>query len=312
MRIAIIDCGTNTFNLLITDVTEGTISLVHKEQVPVTIGKGGIEKKIIAPDAYKRALDAMQLYSLRIKEFNTDKVIATSTSAFRSTENGPKLRNEIQELTGINVEIISGDLEAEYIYKGVVWALPPEPGSTYLIMDIGGGSTEFILYNDHEILFKESYALGASRLIEKFKPSDPLSAGNVEDFYLYFKEVLESSLIKECLIHKPDYLVGSSGFFDTLRSITHYRFHSEQPFPEKDKNYPITLDEFKYSYDLLLRSNYQERLEIKGMTPFRAEMMGVSIILTDYVIMNSGAGTIINTTYALKEGVLKTFIETNP
>ncbi len=145
MRVAIIDCGTNTFNLLITDVIGNQISLVHKEQIPVTIGKGGIEKMMIAPDAYKRALDAMQSYSIRIKELNADKIIATSTSAFRSTENGPELKKDIFQFTGIDVQIISGELEAEYIYKGVIWALPPQPGTTYLIMDIGGGSTEYFL-----------------------------------------------------------------------------------------------------------------------------------------------------------------------
>lgn len=312
MRVAIIDCGTNTFNLLITDVSNGNITVVHKNQIPVTIAKGGIEKNIIAPDAYQRALGAMHTYSLQIKKWQVDKIIATSTSAFRSAENGPQLRNEIEQTTGISIEIISGEQEAEYIYRGVIWALPPQPNTTYLIMDIGGGSTEFILYNDHEVLFKESYPLGASRLIEKFKPADPIANGNIETYYAYFKEILENSLIKQCAIHSPDILVGSSGFFDTLRAITHYQFHSDQSFPEKEINYPIRLEEFTYSYTLLLHSNYKERLEIKGMTPFRAEMMGMSILLTDYVIKTTQVKTIINTTYALKEGVLKTFLENLP
>jgi len=309
MRVAIIDCGTNTFNLLITDIEGDKISIVHKQQAPVSIGKGGIEKRIIAPEAYQRAMNAMQTYAQKVLELNVDKTIATSTSAFRSTENGPQLRDNIYEKTGISIEIISGDLEAEYIYKGVVWALPPQPEINYLIMDIGGGSTEFILYNDQKILFKESYALGASRLLEKFKPNDPLTSEDIQQFYNYFAEILQDNLIKECIAHKPDYLVGSSGSFDTLRAITHYHFHSEKPFPEREINYPITLNEFKYTYDLLSTSTYEERLKIKGMTPFRAEMMGVSTLLTHYIVQNSQVKSIINTTYALKEGVLKSLLE---
>ncbi len=123
--------------------------------------------------------------------------------------------------------------------------------------------------------------------------------------------MLESSLIKVSSHHVPDILVGSSGFFDTMRAITHYRFHSHLPYPDKEKNYQITLEEFAYTYDLLLPSTYEDRLQIKGMTPFRAEMMGVSILLTDYVIKSTGVKNIINTTYALKEGVLKTIMESN-
>jgi exopolyphosphatase / guanosine-5'-triphosphate,3'-diphosphate pyrophosphatase len=305
MRIAVIDCGTNTFNLLIADDSSGKIEFIFEDKIPVKIGKGGIENKTIVEEAYLRALDAMKTYALTIKKYSVDKVIATSTSAFRSTHNGPQLKNDIYDKTGIEVDIISGEEEADYIYKGVTWAYPPEKKSRYLIMDIGGGSTEFILYDSENIYFRESYLLGASRLLEKFKPEDPLSEKDLTHYYQYFKEILNGSLLKTCEQHPPHILVGSSGFFDTLRKICYYKFHSDQPEMVKQVNWKINLSEFNSCYDLMLRLNEEERMKIQGMTPFRAEMMGVSMLLVNYIIRETKVNIIVNTSYALKEGVMR-------
>jgi exopolyphosphatase/guanosine-5'-triphosphate,3'-diphosphate pyrophosphatase len=305
MRIAIIDCGTNTFNLLIAEKTGPNVEFIFEDKIPVKIGKGGIENKIITQDAYLRALEAMRSYAFTIQQYNVEKVIATSTSAFRTTDNGPKLRDEILRATGIHIEIISGDQEAEYIYQGVTWAYPPEKDKTYLIMDIGGGSTEFILYDAQKIHYKASYLLGASRLLEKFKPNDPLSAKDIETYFHYFNEVLGDSLIKACREYQPEILVGSSGFFDTLRKICYYKFHNNDPALVEQLNCDIRLPEFNACYELMLPLNEEERLKIQGMTPFRAEMMVVSILLVDYIIKHTGVQLIVNTQYALKEGVLR-------
>lgn len=305
MRIAIIDCGTNTFNLLIAEKIGNELQFIFQDKIPVKIGKGGIESRIIIDEAYQRALKAMQQYAISIKEYKVDKVIATSTSAFRSTDNGPELKKDIFESTGIDVQIISGEEEAAYIYQGVTWALPPQKDVTYLIMDIGGGSTEFILYRNKDILFKESYLLGASRLLEKLKPTDPLSTNGIEKYYQYFNEVLSQTLFESCKKYPPSILVGSSGFFDTLRQITHYAFRGEEPLVNNELNYEISIAEFYACYDRMLPLDLEGRKAIPGMTPFRAEMMGVSMLLVDDVIKQTGVQKIINTSYALKEGVLR-------
>ncbi len=305
MRIAIIDCGTNTFNLLIAEIKGDSIDFILEDKIPVKIGKGGIEDRTIVPEAYGRALEAMKSYAVTIQKYEVDQIIATSTSAFRSTDNGPVLKEDILKETGIDVQIISGELEAEYIYKGVTWALDPEKDRIYLIMDIGGGSTEFILFRNQEILFKQSYLLGASRLLEKFKPSDPLSSVDIIHYYEYFDEVLGDNLIEICKKYPPDFLVGSSGFFDTLRQICYYKFHSHEPSLVDQLNCDIALTEFNSCYHLMLPLNAEERKNIQGMTPFRAEMMGVSVLFVDHIIRRTKPKKIINTKYALKEGVLR-------
>lgn len=309
MRIAIIDCGTNTFNLLIAEKTGDELKFIAEEKIPVKIGKGGIENNIIIPEAYQRAIEAMLQYAGSIKKYAADKVIATSTSAFRSTNNGPDLKKDILEKTGIDVQIISGEQEAEYIYQGVTWTVPIEKDKVYLIMDIGGGSTEFILYQNNNILFKDSFLLGASRLLEKFKPDDPLSIIDIKNHYDHFGKELGENLLKACANNPPDVLIGSSGFFDTLRQITHYKFHGDEILKSDQINYEISVPEFNSMYNFMLPLNIEERLSIEGMTAFRAEMMGVSMLLVDYVIKKTGVKKIINTSYALKEGVLRDFLK---
>lgn len=309
MRIAIIDCGTNTFNLLVADIFNKTWQVVFEDKIPVKIGKGGIENKTIVPEAFQRAIEAIKSYSQAIGKWNVDTIIATSTSAFRSTENGPELRHEIFRQTGIDIKIISGNQEAEYIYQGVTLGLQPEPGINYLIMDIGGGSTEFILYNAEEIIFKESYLLGASRLLEKFKPSDPLSNHDVDILNAYFSEQLSNSLIDQCKKNPPQILIGSSGFFDTLRKISFYKFNWANPAALDLVNHEISIEEFNAWYKEMLPMNLNQRMHIEGMTSFRAEMMGISMILVDFILNHTGVKSIINSRYALKEGILAEYLK---
>lgn len=309
MRVAIIDCGTNTFNLLIAEVSGKKWKLIFEDKIPVKIGKGGIENKTITPEAFQRALHAMKSYALVLDAWKVDKTIATSTSAFRSTENGPQLRHEIFETCGIDVKIISGDQESLYIYKGVTLGMSPREDMNCLIMDIGGGSTEFILYSGKEILYKESFLLGASRLLEKFKPDDPLTNADIINLTQYFDALLKPTLLEACNQFPPEILIGSSGFFDTLRKISYYKFNWKDASSLEEVNYPIQLEEFNAWYNTMLPMNLEQRMQIKGMTSFRAEMMGVSMILVDYIIKNTGVQHLVNSKYALKEGVLASLLE---
>ena len=115
MRIAIIDCGTNTFNILIADLGPSGPETVHKGKIPVKLGEGGLNTNIIAPVAYARSLEAMKTHKDTIDAFGVDKVIATATSGIRSTSNGLEFVAEVKAVTGIEIEVIDGQREAELI-----------------------------------------------------------------------------------------------------------------------------------------------------------------------------------------------------
>lgn len=143
-RIAIIDMGTNTFHLLIADVNDTGFTPIHRERVAVRIGKGGISHGLITPDAQERALSTLLSFKALLEQFHVGQVYATATSAIRNAKNGKALADKIEEVTGIAIRIISGDEEAKFIYYGVKNALDLGKEAS-VIMDIGGGSVEFVI-----------------------------------------------------------------------------------------------------------------------------------------------------------------------
>ena len=159
-RIAALDLGTNTFHLLIADVLDNKFEAVKEEQAHVKLGEGGINSGLIADAPFKRGLDALQHFKSEIQRFSVDAIHATGTAALRSAKNGFAFINQVKTSTGIEIEIIDGDLEASLIYQGVRACVSLAPSA--LIMDIGGGSVEFIFCNDQTIFWKKSYPIGAA------------------------------------------------------------------------------------------------------------------------------------------------------
>ena len=151
--VAVMDLGTNTFHLLIARGDAANPEELFHTTVPVKLGEGGINSGIIQPAAYQRGIETMLNFSARIKEFTAERVSAIATSALRSASNGRDFIDEVRGRTGIAIETINGDREAQYIYEGVK-AGHCLTAKNSLILDIGGGSVEFILGNIDRILLK--------------------------------------------------------------------------------------------------------------------------------------------------------------
>ena len=160
MRIAVIDLGTNTFNLLIVEVnSDKTYSHVFQTKISVKLAEGGMNEGVIAEIPFQRGMAAFKTHFETTKKYKVDKVFAFATSAIRSTKNGQLFVEQAKEETGIDIQIISGDREAELIYYGVHSAVEMDDDAS-LIIDIGGGSTEFIIANKNRIFWKQSFLLG--------------------------------------------------------------------------------------------------------------------------------------------------------
>ncbi len=138
--VAVIDLGTNTFHILIAKVkAKGSYQITERLRIPVMIGEGGINQGLITEAGQQRALTALHQFAEIIEQREIKHVRATATSAFRNASNGSLLAQRIREETGIVVDIIDGNQEAAYIFKGVQEALSLDKESI-LIMDIGGGA----------------------------------------------------------------------------------------------------------------------------------------------------------------------------
>lgn len=305
MMIAIIDMGTNTFHLLLAEVKGGTHHVLYRERKAVKIGEKGINQGEITPEAWARAIEALKQFKKVIDKNEIDKVFATATSAIRNASNGKDLVLDIEAKTGIVTEIISGEREAELILKGVQKALPLGEEKS-LVMDIGGGSIEFIIANEHETFWLQSFEIGGQRLVEKFHKSDPISQQELNALITYFDEQLVP-LYNACAKYLPQILIGCSGTFDTLSDI--YRSQSNLVVDELDTEYPLTTEAFASIYGELVRKNRTERLAIPGMIEMRVEMIVVASVLVNHLISRLNLNDIRVSAYALKEGVLVNTID---
>ncbi len=297
-RIAILDLGTNTFNLLIAEKDEqGKLVFIYSKELPVELGKGGIHKKEITPDATQRAINALHTHRNKMGEFNVDEYYAFATSAVRDAENGKDFTRRMRIETGIEIRILSGDEEAGWIYEGVKHAslLSKKPS---LIMDIGGGSTEFIIADEKEIFWKKSYPLGVSRLFEIFHPADPIGPKKTE-VEKHISGML-TDLFEVAKTHKPVELIGSSGSFESFAEMIIHRTTSGE---KAINGYVFPLSEFEKLYDDLIISTVQERLQMPGLIQMRAPFFAYSVILAELALKTLYVKKMVLSRYAMKEGI---------
>ncbi len=301
MRSAILDFGTNTFNLLIVEGENKTdLSIIHVSKEPVKLGRGGIHRKIITEDAFLRGMNAIEKHFQRIKEFKAEKTYAFATSAIREANNGKAFIREVKDKFDLYVNIIPGEREAELIYKGVRLSC----GFTeeiVLIVDIGGGSNELVIANKDKIFWKQSFLLGSARMLEIFEPSDPILDSEIKKIEDHLKNELQP-LFTAIRKYKPIKLIGASGSFETFSALL------QNTYPEKyikKKNYlEIEPDDYHELHDLLLKSTIKEREKMKGMEPVRIEMIVLATVFVNFVLQKSNIHSIMQSDYALKEGVV--------
>lgn len=303
MKQAIIDLGTNTFHLLIADRQNGLTETLFRESRPARIGQAGINQGLITEEGIGRALDVLTYFRRKLDEFGVsdDRVLATGTSAIRVARNQAEFIERVHEQTRIPIRVLTGEQEAEYIYQGVRAAGALDE-RTALVIDIGGGSVEFILGTQSRIFWKQSFEIGGQRLRERFMSSDPISAGSIRRLTDYFQEQL-LPLANAVHQYQPTVLVGSSGSFDTL--IDMYYMHEKGQLPDADQTtFLLPVAEFYRVYSQLITRNHAERMQLPGMIELRVDMIVVAVCLIDYVLKQYGISQIRTSTYSLKEGIL--------
>lgn len=214
MKFGIIDLGTNTFNLLIVEQTDKGFKKLTKKKGPVKLGQDGINNGIITSNAQRRGIQILSAHLETIRKFEVDKFYAFATSAIRTAINGIEYTQKIKNELNLDIQIISGDKEAELIYYGVSQAVNISD-KPVLIIDIGGGSVEFIICNNEGLLWKNSFKLGIARLLEKFCPSNPVKSQEITIIEEYIHENLQP-LFQELRKYNVKTLIGSSGSFDNF------------------------------------------------------------------------------------------------
>jgi exopolyphosphatase/guanosine-5'-triphosphate,3'-diphosphate pyrophosphatase len=306
MRIAVIDLGTNTFNLLVAEKNSPAgFAVVYRNEVGVKIGQGGILRKTITAEAFDRGLQAVEGQMEKARSYHPDKVLVVATSGVRSAENGRLFIGRIEKDFGVDVEVVTGDREATLIYRGVRQSvrLATQPS---LIVDIGGGSNECILAGKKGILWKESFDIGMARILERFQPSSPITGKQASDILQYYEESLQP-LTQQVETHQPGQLIGCAGTFESVRSI----LTEEGILPADEKDQPhleIPYNEFAKLHQRLLQSTTQERQKIRGLELFRVDMIVLASLFVNFIMEKYGFDRLIQSNYSIKEGVADEYL----
>ena len=194
--VAIIDMGTNTFNLVIASYNNLSFKINSIDKIVVKLGEGGISNAKISEVAQIRGLEALCLFRTTIDSQHIDQIEIYATSALRSASNSKYFLDKIYNDTGFVPDIIDGKREAEFIYEGVKAAIELNEKPD-LIVDIGGGSVEFIIANRQEISWLDSFEIGAQRLKDHFHQIDPINKESINDLDKFLDNSLITFLSKQ-------------------------------------------------------------------------------------------------------------------
>lgn len=303
-RRAVIDLGTNTFQLLVAacDLNQNQITILENRTFAVSLGKGAMDTGFIQEDAKQRAWQALDYFSEILSKYILDHpVTAIGTSIIRNAINGETFLHEISGKYGFKTIKISGSEEADLIFKGVVKSMPNPWTPTSLIMDIGGGSTEFILFKGQETLFKASYEIGGLKMLSLFHQNQEFSVELKQEMQAYILGQI-SGLMEAIQTYEPTQLIGAAGAFETLFDLEQANSSVEMQQNASAFAKKLSIEIFYQHQRLIENLPIQEREKYPGMKPFRAGILPIAMVEIDLILRNMKNPSLWFSDFSLKEG----------
>ena len=289
IRRAVIDVGTNSIKLLVADVRGQTVSPVHEESRQTRLGKGFYETHQLQPESIARTAEAVWEFGEIAREKNASTVRVVATSAARDAVNSQQLTSAIERACGLKTEIISGVREADWAFQGVTTdtELAKHP---LLLLDVGGGSTEFILGHGAKKYFAHSFPLGTVRLLEKFPHADPPTRSEFNTCHDWVKAFLRREVrphLEPMLKNETGavYLVGTGGTTSILA-----RMEKKLDRFDRDKidRTVLTFERVQAQRKNLWRLPLAERKEIHGLPKLRADIILSGVLIFEAVMAEFG------------------------
>ncbi|HEY5346429.1 MAG TPA: Ppx/GppA phosphatase family protein [Verrucomicrobiae bacterium] len=290
-RHAVIDVGTNSVKLLIADVAGAEVRPIHEESRQTRLGKGFYETHQLQPEPIARTAEAVWEFSEIARERSAESIRVIATSAARDAMNPRDLTNAIEKASGLKTEIITGAREADWAFQGVATdaKLAKHP---LLILDVGGGSTEFILGHGQEKSFAHSFPLGTVRLMEKFPHSDPPTPAEFQASRDWVKNLFQTEvwpLLEPALLHEKKSgavkLVGTGGTTSILARMEKKLDRFDR---EKIEQTVLTLEQVVAHRKNLWKLPLAARKEIPGLPKLRADVILTGVLIYEAVMEEFG------------------------
>ncbi|MFW6157717.1 MAG: HD domain-containing protein [Balneolaceae bacterium] len=304
-RICAIDLGTNSFHAVIVDIfPDGSFRTVDKLKEMVILAERGMEGRL-SEDAMQRGLEALKKIKILSDSQGVEQILAYATSAIREAENGGDFIQQAIDEVGVKPLAISGKKEAELIGYAVQHAvsLGQKP---VLMVDIGGGSVEFIVGNKHEFFYTASKKIGVARTAAKFITTDPVNKKEKKAMKAFFKKELED--LTEVLERYPvDTIVGSSGTMENMAAMIANRNSISTSISLNEMKF--TDKEYKKFYKWCIKLNRKERLGVKGLEEKRVDIIAPGLVLLRLLMKKFNIKRIKISEEALREGIILQYIK---
>lgn len=298
-RLAGLDLGTNTFLLLIAEVSANALTPLFEKETVVRLGKGVDAEGNINAEAVHRGLACLQEYASCAREHGCEKILAVGTSALRDAKNREAFLRLIKQETGIAIDVISGEREAQLTYRGALSNKHdlPEP---LAIIDIGGGSTEVVLGTREQIISARSADIGSVRLTERLLKHDPVHAEEVQALREHAEQVMRATWPVAELTDVAS-LVGTAGTITTLAAMAQNLTQYE---PERIDNFVLSLNKLNEIVATLVRLPIAERKKLAGLNPARADVILAGALLLETFMRIYGFENLVVSNRGLRHGVV--------
>lgn len=304
-RLAAIDLGTNSFHAVIVDIySDGSFRKVDDLKEMVQLAKGGIGGNI-GEAAFKRGLTALRNIKVLCNSYGSEQILAYATSAIREAENGGEfIQRSIDEL-GIKINAIPGYMEAELIGYAIQHGIKLGENPV-LMVDIGGGSVEFILGNEKQFFFLTSKKMGVSRMLSHVKLSDPIQKDEIEKLEAFYKT--EIAQVADALKENPTKeMIGSSGTMQNIALMI---------AAKKGISVDVTLNEIEFTdedffkfYNDFIKLNRKQRLKVSGLDTKRVDFINTGVVLVNLLFRQLGMKRVKISTQALREGIIIRYLK---
>ena len=307
VRVCVIDLGTNSFHAVIVDAhPNGSYQVVDRMKEMVRLGQHGLSANTLPEAAMERGMKALKRIHLLARGWDAREFLAFATSAIREASNGGEFIERAWNELNLRIRPISGEQEATLIYQGVRRAVDmTEPT---LLVDVGGGSVEFIVVKQDEPVLSTSLKLGAARMTERFVSSDPISDDEREALQGHFVDTL-TPVVEACREHGVTSVVGSSG---TMKSLARVALAQREEGAQTVFQRSFGREEVQAALKWVIASSADDRVAHPSIDPKRVDQIGAGAVLLDTIFeMLPQMETLAVSPNALREGMVVHFIETN-
>lgn len=307
-NLAAIDIGTNSFHLIIARVNDkGIVRVLIKEKEVVRLGKSSTDMKYLSPDAMERAYATLRRFKIISDSYGAE-IRAVATSAVREALNRDEFIYSVQDRTGIHIEVVSGFEEARLIYLGVLQSLDVFK-KRVLLIDIGGGSTEFLIGQNGQAAYANSVKLGAVRLTEKFFSGGKFDGESVEEARRYARLIM-NPVIRQLKEEKYECVIGTSGTITNIGRIILSETEKEDTSDFNFNNFRYTSGQLDSAVEKILKcGDVPQVKKIEGLDTDRADIITAGAIVLEQIFRELCINEITLASYALREGIIFDIID---